>query len=165
MRFLGVDHGGKRVGVALSDEDGRFAQPHRTLESPSQDVLVRELAALARAEKVEEIVVGLPLHLDGSEGASARRARRFAERVHQAASIPIVFWDERLTTAAADRVLDEAGVNKRARKTMVDRVAAAILLQSYLDARHERLTKRSGSWDASEPAAKAPDGGGGSRER
>jgi putative Holliday junction resolvase len=135
---MGIDHGERRVGIALSDEDGRFAQPSETLARRDPDALLAAVAELARANDVREIVVGLPLGLDGREGASARRARRFAERLEGATGLPIVLWDERLTTVAAERALGEAGVRGGDRRAVVDRVAAALMLQSYLDSKRER---------------------------
>lgn len=132
---MGIDHGEKRVGVALSDEDSLIAQPHDTLARRDPSALLAAVAALARDNEVGEIVVGLPLGLDGREGASARRARRFSERLGELTGLPIVLWDERMTTVAAQRALGEAGVRAREQKTMVDRVAAALMLQSYLDSK------------------------------
>ena len=132
---MGIDHGEKRVGVALSDEDSLIAQPHETLARRDPSALLAAIAALARDNEVGEIVVGLPLGLDGREGASARRARRFSERLGELTGLPIVLWDERMTTVAAQRALGEAGVRAREQKTMIDRVAAALMLQSYLDAK------------------------------
>lgn len=135
MRTLGIDHGERRVGLALSDEDGRIAHPHATLARRDPTELVAAVAELVLSEGVRAIVVGLPLHLDGREGASARRARRFAERLEQATGLEVTLWDERLTTVAAQRALGEAGVRAADQRAMVDRVAAALMLQSYLDAR------------------------------
>jgi len=132
---MGIDHGEKRVGVALSDEDSLIAQPHDTLARRDPSALLVAVAELARDNEVGEIVVGLPLGLDGREGASARRARRFSERLGELTGLPIVLWDERMTTVAAQRALGEAGVRAREQKTMIDRVAAALMLQSYLDAK------------------------------
>ena len=132
---MGIDHGEKRVGVALSDEDSLIAQPHDTLARRDPSALLAAVAALARDHEVGEIVVGLPLGLDGREGASARRARRFSERLGELTGLPVVLWDERMTTVAAQRSLGEAGVRARDQKTMIDRVAAALMLQSYLDAK------------------------------
>lgn len=134
---MGIDHGERRIGVALSDEDSRIAQPHDTLARRDPDALIAAVVELAKAHDVGEIVVGLPLGLDGREGASARRARRFAERLEKASGLPIVLWDERMTTVAAERALGEAGVRARDRRAIVDRVAATLMLQSYLDARTE----------------------------
>jgi putative Holliday junction resolvase len=162
MRTLGIDHGERRVGVALSDEDGRIAHPRATLARRDPKELIAALAALVREEGVQAIVIGLPLHLDGSEGASARRARRFAELVQQATGLSVTLWDERLTTVAAQRALGEAGVRASDQRAMVDRVAAALMLQSYLDfkAASARVPGPEGdeSWAAREPAPPpAPD--------
>lgn len=135
MRRLGIDHGERRVGVALSDEDGRFASPHAIVERKDPKQLVKDIAALAAQHDVSEIVVGLPLTLEGREGASARRARRFAEHLEAATGLPVVMWDERMTTLAAERALGEAGVKAKKQKGVVDKVAASLLLQSYLDSR------------------------------
>jgi putative pre-16S rRNA nuclease len=157
MRTLGIDHGQRRVGLALSDEDGRIAHPHSTLARRNPDELIVAVAELVGREGVEEIVVGLPLCLDGSEGASARRARRFAERVGERTGVPIVLWDERMTTLAAERALREAGVRRSEQKHVVDRVAAALLLQGYLDAKEEREERWRASGRGPEDAEREPD--------
>lgn len=144
MRTLAIDHGEKRVGLALSDEDGRFAHPLATLERKSPDALLTAIAEIVERERVEEIVVGLPLHLDGSAGASARRAQKFADRLREKTALPVVMWDERMTTALATRALDAAGVRRKNQKGKVDRVAAALLLESYLDARKESSCRDGG---------------------
>lgn len=143
MRRLGIDHGIKRVGLALCDEEGWIAHPRDTWKRGDQDALLERLAAFVEAEQVGEIVVGLPLHLDGREGASARRARRFSERLGERTGLPIVLWDERMTSAAAERSLRDAGVKAKDQKGLVDKVAAALLLQSYLDS----LRAREDRWD------------------
>lgn len=138
MRALGIDPGTRRVGVALSDEDGLFASPLCTLEVKGLSQLIAELGALAREHAVSVIVVGLPLRLDGSEGEAARRARVLSERLAQSVaerSIRLELWDERLSTRAAERALREGEVRGKQARQVVDRVAAAVLLQSYLDAR------------------------------
>jgi len=154
MRRLGIDHGVKRVGLALGDDESWMAHPRETWSRGDQDALLDRLAAFAEAEEVGEIVVGLPLHLDGREGASARRARRFAERLGERTGLPVVLWDERLTSAAAERSLRDAGVKAKDQKGLVDQVAAALLLQSYLDS----LRAREERWDGPEAgAARATD--------
>ncbi|MGE0789591.1 MAG: Holliday junction resolvase RuvX [Sandaracinaceae bacterium] len=135
MRRLGIDHGERRVGLALSDEEGTFAQPLDTIARKDPKALIAELVALIREREVREIVVGLPLHLDGREGASARRARKFAEKLGAASGVPVVMWDERMSSAAAERALREGGVRARDQRGLVDKVAAALMLQSYLDGR------------------------------
>ena len=155
MRRLGIDHGERRVGLALSDDEGRIAHPRDTWERQDPEALLTRLAAFVEEEAVEEIVVGLPLHLDGREGASARRARRFAEKLGERTGLEVVLWDERLTTAAAQRSLSSAGVSAKAQKAVVDKVAAALLLQSYLDSKREGDE----SWDGAEDAPAGPGGG------
>jgi putative Holliday junction resolvase len=146
MRLLGVDPGARRIGLALSDEDGEIASPHSTVQVQGQERALREVAAAAARLEVGCVVVGLPLRLDGSEGEASRRARQFAQRLGELTQLPIVMWDERLTTLSAERALAEAGVRGSKQRQLVDRVAAALLLQSYLDAQRERA--RDGSADA-----------------
>lgn len=134
MRVLGIDPGARRVGVAVSDEDGMFASPHATLQVKSQAGVASEIGRLARELVAERIVIGLPLQLDGREGEAARRARALAALIEQHAQLPIVLWDERLTTRAAERALREGQVRGKDQRALVDQVAAALLLQSYLDA-------------------------------
>lgn len=137
MRRLGIDHGERRVGLALSDETGTFAHPYETWERKDPKQLVARIAELVEREGVGEIVVGLPLHLDGREGASARRARKLADALRERTGLEVVLWDERLSSAAAERALREGGVKAKDQKGLVDRVAAALLLSSYLDSRRE----------------------------
>jgi len=133
-RTLGVDPGEKRIGLALSDEDGTIAHPYKTIDGArSRAAAAEAIAAEARANEVAAIVVGLPLRLDGTEGVAAIRARALASAIEKASGLDVVLWDERLTTAAADRVLREAHIRASARRAVVDRIAAALLLQSYID--------------------------------
>jgi putative Holliday junction resolvase len=138
MRVLGIDPGARRIGLALSDPEGQFALPLEAVQARGTEHVVQQLVAEAARRQAERLVVGLPLRLDGSEGESARLARKLAERLHAATGLPVVLWDERLTTRAAERALAEAGARGARRKRAVDSVAAALLLQSYLDAERER---------------------------
>jgi putative Holliday junction resolvase len=138
VRRMGIDPGTRRIGVALADEDAMIAEARTTIEHRSDDASARMIAELARDEAVGEIVVGLPIGMDGREGLSSRRARALASAIERAASVPVVLWDERLTSRAAHRALGASGVGSRARKGRVDRVAAALLLESYLDALRAR---------------------------
>jgi len=134
MRRLGIDPGLRRVGVALSDEDGRIAMPLSTLPRTGDEALVAALAALVAEHGAGVVVVGLPLRLDGSESDGSRRARRLAQALSSRVAAEVVLWDERLSTAQAERSLRESGVRGRDRKDVVDQVAATLILQSYLDA-------------------------------
>ena len=138
MRALGVDLGTRRVGLALSDSDGRVATPLEVLErsgSEAQDHAA--IAAVAAEREVEILVVGLPLSLDGSMGPAARAARAEVGRLATAVDVPVETHDERLTTASAERHLRSGEVKVARRRQVVDMVAAAVLLQSWLDGRHK----------------------------
>jgi putative Holliday junction resolvase len=131
-RVLALDFGTRRVGVAVSDPLGISAQPHSVLDGTDPG-LMGIIGRLAGDLAVERIVVGLPLSLDGNEGPAAVAARRFAAEVAAATGLPVELLDERFTTVSAERVLVEAGLSGRRRRVVRDRVAAAVLLQSYLD--------------------------------
>ena len=128
-----MDPGAKRVGLAVSDPTGTIAQPLSTLPAEPADTLAERLAGVARQNDVERIVVGLPLRMDGSHGPEARSARELAAALRKASRLPVELVDERLTTAAAERSLIAGGVKRASRRQTVDRVAAALLLQTHLD--------------------------------
>jgi putative Holliday junction resolvase len=132
-RILALDHGSKRIGVALSDELGWTAQPLETFVRKGLPADVAHIRALVEAHAVEQVLVGLPLRLNGEEGPAARAVREFAGHLERALPVPVVTWDERLTTKEAEDLLIAADVSRRRRRDVVDRVAAAILLQSYLE--------------------------------
>jgi putative Holliday junction resolvase len=134
-RILALDYGTKRIGVALSDELGWTAQPLETFERRTLDRDIAHVAALVNTHEVGEVVLGFPLQLDGREGPAVTAMRDFASRLEQGLPVPLVLWDERLTTKAAEDLLIAADVSRKKRKGTVDRVAAAILLQSYLASR------------------------------
>ena len=133
MRVLAIDHGTKRVGLALSDETGTIAQPLEFLPAEPAARLFDRLKAIVAERKVEEIVVGLPRNMNGTYGPAADKAREFVGALRQVLTMPVHTWDERLTTVQAHRVLIETGMRRQKRKERVDQTAAAILLQSYLD--------------------------------
>ncbi|HEY7820661.1 MAG TPA: Holliday junction resolvase RuvX [Vicinamibacteria bacterium] len=135
MRCLGLDVGDKRIGVAVSDEGALIASPRETLERKGIRKDIAHLLELARREEISEILVGMPWNLDGSTGPQAEKVLRFVEALRAATDLPIVTWDERLSTVSAERALLEADLSRRKRRGAVDRVAAALILQSYLDAR------------------------------
>jgi putative holliday junction resolvase len=133
-RVLGIDVGSVRIGLAVSDETHTLASPLATLPNDPR-TLWRRLAREMQERQVSRVVIGLPRRLDGSEGEAAGHARRFAAELERRAPIVVEFWDERFTTAAAERSLIEGGVRRRRRREVIDAVAAAVLLQSWLDAR------------------------------
>ena len=131
---MGLDVGERRVGVAIGDELGMISSPLTTVRRRDGDMA--ELRDLAIAKGVDRLVVGLPTGLSGREGPQAATVRQFADALETAVGpeIRIVFWDERLTTAVAERILHESGRWRRRQKGDVDAVAAAVILQGYLDA-------------------------------
>lgn len=140
MRALGIDLGSKRIGVAVSDRSGTIASPLLVLQrSRSRRHDLEELARIARDEEVEMIVVGLPLTMAGEHGPAARAATAEAERLASVVDVPVELHDERLTTVTADRRMIEADLRAPERRKVVDKIAAAIMLQSWLDTRRERL--------------------------
>jgi len=132
---MALDVGDVRIGVALSDETGTLASGLATLKSVGPRKDAQALAALAREHGVGEVVVGLPLRLDGSVGSQAEKVVAFVERLRRVLSVPVVTRDERLSSVAAGERLAEAGVKRRDRKARIDQAAAALILQEHLDER------------------------------
>ncbi len=134
-RILGLDHGARRIGVAISDELGITAQPLLTLQHTSQRNDLRSLGRLMRRYGCVEIVVGWPIHLSGDSSPRAQAAEKFADALRAEFGLPVHLWDERMSTAEAHRHLDAVGRGMRDRKDVIDQVAAVLILQSWLDAR------------------------------
>ncbi len=133
-RILALDFGARRIGLAVSDPLGLTAQGLPTLERRNREQDIAALLSLATDREATLWLMGLPLHLSGNEGSQAHKARAFGEHLAARSGIPVEFWDERLTTVVAEGVLREAGVSLAKRRRAVDRLAAVILLQSYLEA-------------------------------
>jgi len=135
--FLGIDHGTRRVGIAVSDPEAAFAFALATHVEGRDGSLLERLAELVRERGVERVIVGLPLTADGREGEAAERARRFAERLGQAVPVPVELWDERYTSQEADRFLPPRRGRTRAdrAKGTRDAIAAELILQGWLDRR------------------------------
>ena len=138
MRALGLDVGSKTIGVAISDASGSIASALTTLRRAGQQPDARAICEVVDTHEVEVIVVGLPLELDGTEGHRSRRVRVFVSALEaaQERDVRLVFWDERFSTAAAERTLLEADLSRKKRKRHIDAVAAQFILQGWLD--HER---------------------------
>ncbi len=133
-RILALDPGSRRVGVAVSDTLKLTAQPHSVLDARDPG-LMAAISHLVSDLEVERVVVGLPVGLNGTEGAAAQGAREFAAAVAESCGLPVDFQDERFSTVTAERVLVEGGVSGRRRRLVQDRLAAAVFLQAYLDRR------------------------------
>ncbi|HKN87799.1 MAG TPA: Holliday junction resolvase RuvX [Nitrospiraceae bacterium] len=132
-RILALDPGTKRIGVALSDEMGWIAQPLETFERRSITADLTHIRHLVHEHEVDRVILGMPFRLDGSVGPAAEQVGQFKVMLEGVLTVPIIPWDERLTSKSAEAILIEANVSRRKRKGAVDRVAAAILLQSYLE--------------------------------
>jgi putative pre-16S rRNA nuclease len=132
-RLLGVDLGSKTIGLALTDVERRVATPFETVKRSKFAADAARLKAIAAEHGVAGLVVGLPLNMDGSEGPRAQSTRAFVRNLEAVVSLPVVLWDERLTTAAVTRTLIEADTSRARRAALVDKMAAAFLLQGALD--------------------------------
>ena len=134
-RILGLDVGSRRIGIAVSDPLGLTAQGLPTLHRRNRRYDHSELRKVVREYAVSEIVLGNPLRMSGQTGAQAEKMAAFAEQIKQELSLPVHLWDERLSTAEAHRLLDETGIRDARRKEVIDKMAAVLILQSFLDAR------------------------------
>lgn len=133
-KVLGVDFGDRRTGVAISDDSRTIAFPRETLACPRVEQAAAAVARLAEAEGVAEIVVGYPLNMNNSLGPRAVRTDEFLAELAKRTAIPLKKWDERLSTKIAESVLIEAGTSREKRRGVVDKLAAQVILQGYLDA-------------------------------
>jgi putative Holliday junction resolvase len=145
-RVLALDYGTKRIGVALSDELGWTAQPLETLNRRSLDRDIAHIASLVGTHEVGQVLLGFPIQLDGREGPAIQAMREFQIRLEEGVPVPVILWDERLTTKSAEDFLIAADVSRKKRKGVVDRIAASILLQSYLASLEPALKKEPEFW-------------------
>lgn len=135
MRIMAVDYGDAHTGVALSDPTGFLTGTTTTIHSRKAEVVLEELTRMVREHQVDELVMGYPKNMDGTEGPRAQLYRDFAAQLEQATGLKPVLWDERRTTVDAHRILFESGKNAKKRKKTVDAVAASLILEGYLDFR------------------------------
>ena len=136
MRIMGLDYGSKTVGVALTDELLLTAQAKEIIRRKEENKLRRTLARIEELIQefgVEKIVLGLPLNMDQTPSERSQLCLEFKDKIERRTGVPVVMWDERLTTVEADEIMDEAGIKGRDRKEYVDMIAAQIILQDYLD--------------------------------
>ena len=132
MRIMAIDYGDARTGVAVSDPTGRLAGYVAVIHSRKADVVSAEIARLVKEQGVEELVMGFPRNMDGSEGPRAELYREFAGQVEAAAGLPVRLWDERRSTIEAHAILHESGKRMKVHKKNVDAVAASLILEGYL---------------------------------
>jgi putative Holliday junction resolvase len=138
-KALGIDLGAARVGLALSDDLGMMAHPLETVNVKKAGDLAAYVANVALREKVETIIIGLPRNMDGSHGPAAAKTREFGEKLRaKIAGCEVVYWDERMTSMAAQKALHEMGRNVKNSRSVIDQVAAQMILQGYLDSQAMR---------------------------
>ena len=142
-RYLGIDFGTRRIGVAVSDELGLTAQPLPTIESSTDEETLRAIRGFIDQYGVLEVVVGLPKNMNGSLGPAAEQALAFAGRLQESGTAKVTMWDERLTSKAAERLLIEADLSRAKRKRHVDQMAAVLILQGFLDRCHRQKERSS----------------------
>jgi len=135
-RFLGIDHGSKRIGLAVSDPGATIASPLATLDAAAKlsDQVVAVLSC-AREYEIDAFVIGLPLNMDDTEGSQAKMVRRFGAEMERISGKPVHYWDERLSSHAAEELLRPAELTRKKHKARLDRVAALVILQGFLDSR------------------------------
>ncbi|MFN2363307.1 MAG: Holliday junction resolvase RuvX [Halarsenatibacteraceae bacterium] len=132
MRILAIDYGQKRVGLALSDRLGITAQPFKTIINQSREELIDELAEIIKDNDITEVVIGLPLHMNGTEGERAEKSRILAADLEGALNIPVYLQDERLSSAEVEKVMLAGDLSRKKRRAKRDKLAASIILRTYL---------------------------------
>lgn len=138
MIILSVDYGDKRTGIAVCDKLEMLASPVCVITEWNKDVLAQKIVDVANEKRAEQIVIGLPKNMDGSKGFRADACEELGEIIKNLTSIDVTFWDERLTTVSAHKILSDNNVRGKKRKNVVDAVAADIILQDYIDSRKNR---------------------------
>ncbi|WP_166824964.1 Holliday junction resolvase RuvX [Thalassoroseus pseudoceratinae] len=133
-RLLGVDYGTKRVGLAVSSPDQKFAGPLENYNRRTEPLDAKHFLQVVSENRIKALVVGLPVHLSGDEGQKAKESREFGQWLADLTGLPIRYWDERYTSARAEEALLEAGLSKKKRQARLDKLAAQFMLQAYLDA-------------------------------
>lgn len=132
--MLGVDYGDARIGLSVCDELEILATPLCTVKSESMRKNIDKVAEIAKRESVQKIVLGLPLNMDGTEGVRASKTRSFGNVLQKVSGIPVEYFDERLSSVEAEEIMETVQLKKSKRKNVIDRIAAQIILQSYMDA-------------------------------
>ncbi len=138
MRILGLDYGSKRIGVAVCDELGMTAQGLATITRKNRRQTLEEIAGFIRTYNAEKIVIGYPIRLNGTEGIQCEKINRFASLLESSFSLPVIKWDETLSTKEAEEILIRTNIARKKRRNIVDKLAASLILQGYLDAQERR---------------------------
>jgi len=140
--ILGIDFGTVRIGLAISDLLGITAQGMETLKYTDDRQVIEHIREIVTERAIGEIVMGLPLNMNGTKGPAAERCEAFGEQLQKAVGVPVKFWDERLTSVAAEKQMLKFDLSRRKRRKAVDRMAAQILLQSYMDSMESKEAER-----------------------
>lgn len=133
MRYLAVDHGQKRTGLAISDASETLVSPHSVIQTQSSTELLRQILAVITEEQIEAVIMGMPYNMDGSEGPRAAQVRQFADLLAKEANIPILFHDERLSSFEAEGLIIDLELTRKKKKKRLDAIAAASILRAFLD--------------------------------
>lgn len=141
MKILAVDYGDARTGLAISDNSEFLASPVGTIKEWNAGRLAKKIAAEAKKQQAGEIIVGLPINMNGTKGPRAEKCEEFAELLRSLTELPVKMWDERSTTVTAHQILNETNVRGKNRKAIVDTVAASVILENYLDYRRKNKHK------------------------
>ena len=141
MKILAVDYGDARTGIAVSDCSGFLASPVGTIKEYNAEKLARKVSDIAKEQQADEIIVGLPINMNGTYGPRAEKCREFGDMLAKLVDCPVKMWDERSTTVTAHNILNEVNVRGKNRKAVVDTVAATVILESYLDYRRKNKDK------------------------
>jgi putative holliday junction resolvase len=158
MRVLGVDYGEKRIGLAVSDDGEVIALPLEVVDRGGEIIGdARKIARIAKSEDCGRIVVGMPVTMKGERGPAARQAERFAKTLRNQTPLPVVVWDERLSTAQANRSLLAADVSRAGRRDSVDKIAAALILQNHLDAQRAAQARADDQRQLDDQGSDAPE--------
>lgn len=140
MRVMALDVGDRNIGVAISDETGLVARGIGVIKRKSIEKDLQDIKNFIKENHVEKIVIGLPKNMNGTVGFQGSKVLNLVEKLKEVTSLPVITWDERLTTVMAERVLIQADMSRKKRKSIIDKMAAAIILQNYLDSQN-KLTK------------------------
>lgn len=133
VRYLGIDFGTKRLGLAISDELGIIAGRYGTIERKGTKTDVDKLKRIVEREKIQKVIIGYPKNMDGSSGDTVRKVEDFVSNIKRQINIPIETWDERLSSVSAEKILIRGNVKRRKRKKVIDQLSAVIILQNYLN--------------------------------
>ena len=135
MRILGIDYGSKRIGLAVSDSTHTIAQSLRIINRTDLKDDIKQIMDTIKQQQVESVVIGLPVRMNGSQGEKTKEVANFIDKMKKTIKIPVIQWDERFTTVISEKMLVDADMSRKKRRKVIDKVAASVMLQSYLDCR------------------------------